>query len=154
MSNPQQPKPPELTPVMAPVPLVVSTPGSAEMRDDPARPMQPGGDRDERSRRTGGELQERSTRVESEVSEVAMRSAGQRRINVIWEYTQAFIAATVVTTVLAVSAVLSVKGDGGERVAAFVFMTGVANLVIGFYFGRTNHQRVGGIGGGRESEGR
>jgi len=27
-----------------------------------------------------------------------------------------------------------------------VFLFGVANLVTGFYFGRTNHQRTGGIG--------
>lgn len=32
------------------------------------------------------------------------------------------------------------------QLAAVVFLFGVANLVTGFYFGRTNHQRTGGIG--------
>ncbi len=90
----------------------------------------------------------------SGLDEIARRSAGQRRINVIWEYTQAFIAGAVVISVLIVASWLSVKGVDGEKVAAFVFLTGVANLVIGFYFGRTNHQRVGGIGGGAEMQGR
>jgi hypothetical protein len=33
-------------------------------------------------------------------------------------------------------------------VAGMLFLTGIANLVIGFYFGRTNHERVGGVGHG------
>jgi hypothetical protein len=33
------------------------------------------------------------------------------------------------------------------QLAAIVFLFGVANLVTGFYFGRTNHQRSGGVGG-------
>lgn len=85
----------------------------------------------------------------SDEDERALRSSGQRNINKIWEYTQAFIAGSTVTTVLAVSAILATATTAGEgqKVAAFVFLTGVANLVIGFYFGRTNHQRVGGVGG-------
>ncbi len=86
--------------------------------------------------------------------EVALRSAGQRRINVIWEYTQAFIAGMVVTTVLLVSAYQTISGAEAIKIAAFGFLIGVANLVIGFYFGRTNHQRVGGIGGALQDEGR
>lgn len=90
--------------------------------------------------------------------QTSLRSAGQRRINAIWEYTQAFIAGTTVSTVLYVAARLAtVETDGhvpGQQVAAFVFLTGVANLVIGFYFGRTNHQRTGGVGGQRVDEGR
>ncbi len=81
------------------------------------------------------------------IQETSLRTAGQRRINVVWEYTQAFIAGMVVTTVLFVAAWTSMRGGEAQKLAAFVFLTGVANLVIGFYFGRTNHQRVGGIGG-------
>lgn len=79
--------------------------------------------------------------------------AGQRRINLVWEFTQTFIAGAVVTTILYVAAkmVLAAIGhDATEKQVAFanlafVFLTGVANLVIGFYFGRTNHQRIGGV---------
>lgn len=89
-------------------------------------------------------------------TEPALRTAGQRRINLLWEVTQALIAGGVVTTILYVSAKMVLAALGGpateKQVAfanlAFVFLTGVANLVIGFYFGRTNHARTGGIGGG------
>lgn len=82
------------------------------------------------------------------------KTLGQRRINVIWEITQALIAATVVMTAMAVSAYLSlmvVDSQVTDRQAslaatAFLFVSNVASLVIGFYFGRTNHQRTGGIG--------
>lgn len=91
-------------------------------------------------------------------TEPALRTAGQRRINLIWELTQALIACLVVTTILGVSAkmVLAALGTAAseKQVAfanqAFLFLAGVANLVIGFYFGRTNHQRIGGIGAGIE----
>jgi len=90
--------------------------------------------------------------VTLEQSEVGLKTAGQRRVNLIWEFTQAFIAGTVVSTVLIVSAVLVIKvGDNSDnKMGAFVFLTGVANLVIGFYFGRTNHQRIGGVGSHEE----
>lgn len=90
----------------------------------------------------------RKERSEALEVEIGLKTAGQRRINLIWEYTQAFIAGTVVSTVLFVAAMLaiSVNGATAQQVAAFVFLTGVANLVIGFYFGRTNHQRQGGVG--------
>ena len=92
--------------------------------------------------------------TEAQETETTLRTAGQRRINLIWEYTQAFIAGMVVTTVLLVSAWQSIKGAEALKIAAYGFLIGVANLVIGFYFGRTNHQRVGGIGGGTSMEGR
>jgi hypothetical protein len=88
------------------------------------------------------------------ITETSLRTAGQRRVNVIWEYTQALVAGEVVTTVLIVSAWQSVRGTESLKMAAFGFLIGVANLVIGFYFGRTNHQRVGGIGGSEEIGGR
>lgn len=78
--------------------------------------------------------------------ETSFRSAGQRRVNLIWEYTQAFIAGMVVTTVLCVAGFETAWGPEALKTAAFGFLIGVANLVIGFYFGRTNHQRTGGIG--------
>ncbi|HVJ72020.1 MAG TPA: hypothetical protein VM531_11045 [Sphingomicrobium sp.] len=87
-------------------------------------------------------------------SEQDRSTAGQRRINILWELTQSFIAGLVVMAVLYVSSRMILSALPGEATMhqiananlAFVFLTGVANLVIGFYFGRTNHQRTGGIG--------
>jgi hypothetical protein len=65
-----------------------------------------------------------------------LHSLGQRKINLIWEVSQALIALSIV---------------GANVVAAFwlpVQNTLLANaffLVIGFYFGRTNHARQGGV---------
>jgi len=59
----------------------------------------------------------------------------QRRINLIWEVTQAVIAMSVV---------------GANVIAAFrlpvesMMLSNAFFLVIGFYFGRTNHARSGG----------
>lgn len=76
------------------------------------------------------------------------RSAGQRAINLTWENTQRLIALSVTWVSLTVAAWLAVMGaTESVQTAALVFVFGVANLVIGFYFGRTNHQRSGGVGG-------
>jgi len=74
---------------------------------------------------------------------------GQRDVNMVWENTQRQVALAVIAVALAVAAWLAVAGASDNSVAASVFLYGVANLVIGFYFGRTNHQRVGGIMQGR-----
>ena len=84
--------------------------------------------------------------AESNRLEQALRHKGQRRINAIWEITQASIALGVTLTTLYVSAAM-IKGDTAKE--AFIFLTNVFFVVIGFYFGRTNHQRTGGIGGDR-----
>lgn len=73
------------------------------------------------------------------------KTSGQRRVNIIWELTQAMIAVTVTFATLYVSAQLAMK-DAGQT-AAFLLLSNAFFLVIGFYFGRTNHQRSGGIGG-------
>ena len=78
--------------------------------------------------------------------ETALHTAGQRRVNLLWEYTQAGIAGLVTTTVLLCTGYLVIAGVETMKTAAFGFLVGIANLVIGFYFGRTNHQRTGGIG--------
>lgn len=85
-------------------------------------------------------------------------SHGQRRINLIWESQQAVIASLVVGTVLYVSAritlvILDLQATENQQamaVTAYMLLSNIINLVIGFYFGRTNHQKVGGVGeGGR-----
>lgn len=65
-----------------------------------------------------------------------------QKINMVWEYTQAYMAILVITAVLGVSIYVAATTQNNEiRIAALVFMYGLANLVAGFYFGRTNHAR-------------
>jgi len=68
--------------------------------------------------------------------------AGQRRINLIWEFTQA--AVTILITVAAIAcAVKKIDAD----VLNFAFVA-----VISTYYARTNHTKIGGVGyeqGGR-----
>lgn len=79
---------------------------------------------------------------------------GQRRVNLIWERTQALMALSVVWVTLAVTAFVivvpllndQVSGENTQTVAGVGLLFGLANLVVGFYFGRTNHQRSGGVG--------
>jgi hypothetical protein len=62
-------------------------------------------------------------------------ASGQRRVNIIWEATQATIALTVaIATVYA-----ALQGIESAALGNAFF------LVVGFYFGRTNHERVGGV---------
>lgn len=71
-------------------------------------------------------------------------TVGQRRINLIWEVTQAVIAVAVTAQTLRVAAALALKD--AAQVAAFLLLSNAFFLVIGFYFGRTNHTKTGGIG--------
>lgn len=94
-----------------------------------------------------------AAKVEAEI----LRTDDQRRISGIWERTQQIIALSVVEAALFVTSILvltpamaQINGGAAEEasitaaIAGMLFLTGVANLVIGFYFGRTNHTRVGG----------
>lgn len=76
--------------------------------------------------------------------ETALKTTGQRRVNLIWEVTQACIALGVTFATLWVSANMALM-SGTDR-AAFLLLGNAFFLVIGFYFGRTNHQRMGGTG--------
>lgn len=62
----------------------------------------------------------------------------RRRINNVWEYTQAVIAAAVVLTTC--GGVLSTKFVVGAPPFPAEWWA-IVGLVIGFYFGRTNHTR-------------
>ena len=79
-----------------------------------------------------------------------LHSASQRAVNRTWESTQRLIALSVTWASLSVACWLAIMGSTESvQTASLVFVFGVANLVIGFYFGRTNHQRVGGVDLGR-----
>ncbi len=73
---------------------------------------------------------------------------GQRRINLIWEVTQAAIALSVIWGAVG-AAIWMVVQDTANRLMSFLFLSNIVSIVIGFYFGRTNHQRVGGVDLGR-----
>jgi len=62
--------------------------------------------------------------------------AGQRKVNIIWEFTQASIALGITFAVI----YSGVAGIENQELRNAFF------LVIGFYFSRTNHQAIGGIG--------
>ena len=78
------------------------------------------------------------------------RTAGQRRINVIWEMTQAFVAVAVTAATLYVATWLATHAQGGE--SAFLLLSNAFFLVIGTYITRTNHQKIGGVK--KDDEGR
>lgn len=69
------------------------------------------------------------------------KTAGQRRINFIWESTQAFV--TVAITFAEIYAQLQ-SIDSKMLDAAFF-------AVITTYLARTNHSKIGGVGGGLEA---
>lgn len=80
-------------------------------------------------------------------SEENLHTASQRRVNLIWEYSQAGIAWMIVgTTCLGIFIGRVWVGSTVPFPAEWWTIVG---LVIGFYFGRTNHARVGGVQIGR-----
>jgi hypothetical protein len=83
-------------------------------------------------------------------SEHSLVTAGQRKVNLLWEYTQAVIALTVVLANLIVAVHLSIWHDGTSAAMPPV-LSNTLFLVVGFYFSRTNHSNVGGVGEKNES---
>lgn len=79
-------------------------------------------------------------------------SAGQRHINVKWESTQQIIAISVALDALLICTGIVFKGEPTLMMAAFLFVTNLAFLVVGTYFQRTNHTKTGGVGGANETE--
>lgn len=70
-----------------------------------------------------------------------VKAEGQRQINRVWEYTQSGIAIAVVAANIVYEFVrLFIKSidPGSGKLLEYAFF-----LVIGFYFGRTNHARMG-----------
>jgi hypothetical protein len=85
-----------------------------------------------------------------------LTTAGQRAINLIWENTQARIALFVVAAGMLVNMavvlilILLIRDVTVEQVAlislCLQFINLTCGIVIGFYFSRTNHAAIGGIG--------
>lgn len=81
------------------------------------------------------------------------KTASHREINLMWETNQGRIAMTLVyavtfvTVILSLSALLPGVDDRVLAIAtsAFMLMNSLISMVIGYYFGRTNHEKVGGV---------
>lgn len=69
--------------------------------------------------------------------------AGQRKINLIWEITQALIAIIVVVVNMIASLYNVFQG---RDIDVPMILSSSLFLIIGFYFSRTNHQAIGGGG--------
>jgi hypothetical protein len=80
-------------------------------------------------------------------SEENLHSASQRKVNLVWEYSQAGIALMIVGTTCV--GIFIGRVWVGSTVPFPAEWWTIVGLVIGFYFGRTNHQRVGGVQSGR-----
>lgn len=70
-------------------------------------------------------------------------TASQRKVNLIWEVTQAIIAIAVVLCNM-IAALFNVVSGKGSDVP--MILSSSLFLIIGFYFSRTNHQAIGGVG--------
>lgn len=64
------------------------------------------------------------------------KTQGQRLINVFWEATQSIIALAITLA----NIIAEIKGIHTQMLNSAFF------LIVGFYFSRTNHTKVGGIG--------
>lgn len=73
----------------------------------------------------------------SKIAEIEKRTSGQRQTNLIWEVTQAIIAAGVTTAVV----YAELTGKSSE------ILGNAFTLIIAIYFVRMNHTKIGGIGG-------
>jgi hypothetical protein len=81
------------------------------------------------------------------VDENALHSASQRKVNLIWEYTQMSVALSVVVTTMIVGAYTGIAIATDKPIPTILSVA--FGTVVGFYFGRTNHQTVGGVQLGR-----
>jgi hypothetical protein len=62
--------------------------------------------------------------------------AGQRRVNLIWEFTQGIIAISITGATIYTS-IIAVESD---------ILSNAFFLIVSMYFVRTNHQLIGGVG--------
>ena len=77
-----------------------------------------------------------------------LTKAGQRKINLVWEYTQSFISCTVVLANMIVAVYDGIVPTAGNFP---VVLSSSLFLIVGFYFSRTNHAAIGGIGAKAEA---
>ncbi len=74
-----------------------------------------------------------------------LTTAGQRRVNLIWEYTQSFVTIVVVLANMIVAVMNGIR-QGGAPTEHPAILSSALFLILGFYYSRTNHATIGGIG--------
>jgi hypothetical protein len=72
--------------------------------------------------------------------------AGQRRVNLIWEVTQAVVALIIVLCNMGMFILIGWQAANNKIVTMPEGLTDAMFIIIGFYFGRTNHSATGGVG--------
>ena len=89
-----------------------------------------------------GAVDARSAAVAVEDASI-LRVAGQRWTNRLWEMVQGALAVMVCLTAMVVTGLLTYRGEYDR---ALGLLTPTLFTILGFYFARTNHQKVGGVG--------
>ena len=67
---------------------------------------------------------------------------GQRKVNLVWEYTQSAIALMVILSNMVVG---TYQGLIATKMEYPIILSSSLFLVVGFYFSRTNHTKIGGV---------
>lgn len=81
-----------------------------------------------------------------------LTKAGQRQVNLIWESTQGKIALYVIVGTMGINAMVLLislllnKDLTAAQALALGFVNSLATGVVSFYFSRTNHTQIGGVG--------
>lgn len=120
-----------------PVDIVNSSPLAVEIKGET-----PSHDNDKQSQTHDPSLPAKTTFQED------ITTAGQRKVNLIWEYTQSFVSVIIVISNMIVAVyqgLVPYTGLGQRTEFPFVLSSSLF-LVVGFYFSRTNHAAIGGIG--------
>lgn len=118
---------PEAMPVIVQNPAAVSGTPRQDQAIDPSRPA--------------------STTFQQDLT-----TAGQRDINRIWETTQGKIALYVIVGAMAINAavlvlsIVTARDMTAAQALALGFVNSLATGVTSFYFSRTNHAAIGGMG--------
>jgi hypothetical protein len=74
--------------------------------------------------------------------QMALKTEGQRKVNLIWEYTQATMAVLIVLANILVWVESALRP--GVNIPAS--LSDALFVIVGFYYGRTNHSATGGVG--------
>lgn len=143
--------PPVIDPAQEEHPVVAAVMSDSVVRaaievsaDTPAMPLTAQRDADAiQAERVGQAAKAEATGVREAAVGVrdanVLTTAGHRRINLIWEVTQAMVAGSVTIATLIVCAWTIIYGKSPD--GAFQLLSNVFFLVVGTYFQRTNHTK-------------
>ena len=86
------------------------------------------------------------TLASEQQDEEAKTLKGQRNVNIIWEVTQAIIALIVTVGVVFVAVHNGISASAEIHTEFPPVLANAFFLIVGFYYSRTNHQAIGGMG--------